>query len=187
MPTVFHVSPSGSDRADGSSERPLRTIGRAAALAQPSDTVLVHTGEYREWVRPPRGGLSDARRITYAAAPGERVVVKGSERVLGWTPYEGTVWTVAVANTVFGDFNPFAETVGGDWIVYPPESPRRHLGDVYLNGRSFYEAAGVEEVIGARVRTDVVDDWTGATVGVHDPDQTRYAWYAEVGDEATTI
>src|SRR5581483_10186307 len=55
-----------------------------AAHDQPGDTVLVHAGEYREWVQPRRGGLSATRRITYQAAPGEHVVVKGSERVTGW-------------------------------------------------------------------------------------------------------
>jgi len=188
MPTVFHVSPSGSDRADGSSEYPLRTIGRAASLAQPSDTVLVHAGEYREWVRPPRGGLSDTRRITYQAAPGERVVVKGSERVVGWTPHSGTVWAVTLPHSLFGDFNPFVELVDGDWIVYPsPDAPRRHLGDVYLNGRSFYEADDLAGVLDPALRTEVLDHWTGVTIGVHDPDQTRYVWYAEVGEDATTI
>ena len=39
--------------------RPFRTINQAAAVAQPGDTVVVHAGEYREWVRPRRGGLSD--------------------------------------------------------------------------------------------------------------------------------
>ena len=75
--TTLHVTTDGADTADGSAGRPFRTINRAAELAQPGDTVLVHAGEYREWVRPRRGGLSAARRITYQAAPGEHVVIKG--------------------------------------------------------------------------------------------------------------
>ncbi len=90
--TVHHVATTGSDTADGSARSPLRTITRAAVLAQPGDTVRVHEGEYREWVVPARGGLSDQRRITYEAAPDERVVIKGSERVSDWVPQEGTVW-----------------------------------------------------------------------------------------------
>jgi len=81
MTSVLHVAVDGTDDADGSAERPLRTINRAAAIAQPGDTVLVHAGEYREWVKPRRGGLSDTRRITYEAAAGEHVVIKGSERI----------------------------------------------------------------------------------------------------------
>jgi hypothetical protein len=100
----------------------------------------VHAGEYREWVVPRRGGLSDRRRITYQAAPGEHVVIKGSEQVTGWDRVSGNVWTVAVPNSLFGSFNPFAEEIDGDWIVYPEKSgSNKHLGDVYLNGTSFYE------------------------------------------------
>src|SRR5919112_2070079 len=106
MPAELHVATTGSDSAEGSDDQPLRTIGRAAAIARPGDTVVVHGGEYREWVQPQRGGLSDRRRITYTAAPGERVVIKGSEPVTGWERVAGDVWTVAVPNTLFGRFNP---------------------------------------------------------------------------------
>ncbi|MFZ0531485.1 MAG: right-handed parallel beta-helix repeat-containing protein, partial [Propionicimonas sp.] len=189
MPTTFHVAITGSDRADGSPEDPFRTISKAAATAQAGDTVLVHAGEYREWVKPARGGLSDTRRITYAAAPGEHVVIKGSEQITGWEQLDGAVWRVRIPAATFGGFNPYAETVDGDWVVYPtPQSPRKHLGEVYLNGRSFYEVHTVEDVAAQRTpRTELVDDWTRATVAVADPDQTTYVWYAEVDDEGTTI
>jgi hypothetical protein len=150
--------------------------------------VTVHAGEYREWVRPRRGGLSDARRITYRAAPGEHVVVKGSERVTGWTHVGGGVWEVAVPNALFGGFNPFAHEVWGDWVVRPGRGePARHLGDVYLDGRSLYEVATPDEVADPQRRTDVVDDWTGTTVPVPDPDATRRVWHAHVGPDVTTI
>src|SRR3954470_21150389 len=109
MASVFHVATTGSDSSDGSPDRPLRTINRAAELAEAGDTVVVHEGVYREWVRPRRGGLSDQRRITYEAAAGEHVVLKGSEQVGGWEPVEAAVWMVSVPNSLFGSFNPFAE------------------------------------------------------------------------------
>jgi len=71
MASVIHVATTGSDAADGSASSPFRTINHAAGHALPGDTVVVHEGVYREWVCPPRGGLSDVRRITYQAAPGE--------------------------------------------------------------------------------------------------------------------
>src|SRR3954451_16717408 len=124
--TELHVATTGSDTADGSEASPFRTIHRAAAVAQPGDTVVVHGGEYREWVVPRHGGLSDRRRITYEAAAGEHVVIKGSERLTGWEPDGGTVWRAAVPNSVFGGFNPFAEEIEGDWIVYAEKtSPRK--------------------------------------------------------------
>ncbi|MCZ7430003.1 right-handed parallel beta-helix repeat-containing protein [Micromonospora sp. WMMA1949] len=185
MASVFHVATSGSDRADGCAERPFRTINRAARVAQPGDTVVVHAGEYREWVKPRHGGLSDSRRITYEAAPGEHVVIKGSERVTGWEPLDGTVWRAVVDNALFGSFNPFAEEVTGDWIVYRPGAPRRHLGEVYLNGLSFFEVGSRAEVDDPPRRTEVVDDWTRVTQPIGDPDQTRLVWYAEVGERTT--
>jgi len=186
--TTFHVATTGSDEATGSAENPLRTINRAAALARAGDVVVVHEGEYREWVRPRRGGLSDRQRIVYQAADGEHVVVKGSERISSWTHDHGTVWRAVVPNAVFGDFNPYAETVYGDWLARPAKgSPPRHLGEVYLNGRSFYEVDSREQVTDPPVRTTVTDDWTGLPDPVREPEQTRCVWHAEVDRETTTI
>jgi hypothetical protein len=188
MPNVLHVATTGSNSAEGSSDRPLRTISRAADLARAGDTVVVHEGVYREWVQPRRGGLSDRRRITYEAASGEHVVIKGSEQVTGWQPVGGSVWTVTVPNRIFGAFNPFAEEIDGDWIVYPEKhSSKKHLGDVYLNGMSFYEVASRAELADPPLRTEVLDDWTGLPDRIRNPEQTQYCWYAEVGDESTTI
>ena len=77
----FHVATNGSDANFGAKKSPLRTIQRAAELAQPGDVITVHAGIYRERVNPPRGGISDEKRITYQAAPGEKVVITGSEVV----------------------------------------------------------------------------------------------------------
>jgi hypothetical protein len=188
MTRVLHVATGGADTADGSEDRPYRTINRAAELARPGDTVLVHGGEYREWVVPRRGGLGEQRRITYQAAPGERVVIKGSERLTGWEPAEGGAWKAVVPNSLFGEFNPYAEEIEGDWIVYAErDTPRKHLGDVYLNGRSFYEVVSLDEVADPPRRTEVLDHWTQTVDRVRDPDQTRHVWYAEVDADHTTI
>ncbi|MFT4166965.1 MAG: right-handed parallel beta-helix repeat-containing protein [Microlunatus sp.] len=185
---VLHVALTGADHQDGSVDRPLRTINRAAALAQPGDTVVVHAGEYREWVQPQRGGLSNLRRITYTAAPGEHVVIKGSERITGWTRIEGAVWQVDVPNALFGDFNPYATEIDGDWIVYADlATPKKHLGDVYLNGVSFFEVATVDQVADPPRRTEVVDDWTAVVDPIEEPERTQRVWHTEVGADVTTI
>ncbi|MBW6438591.1 right-handed parallel beta-helix repeat-containing protein [Actinoplanes hulinensis] len=185
--TSLHVATTGSDDGDGSEGRPFRTINRAADLARPGDTVIVHAGEYREWVTPRRGGLSDNRRITYQAADGEHVVIKGSERITGWENDGGTVWRASVPNTLFGDFNPYAEELAGDWVVHDGKEPRKHLGDVYLNGLGFYEAGSRAEVSNPEKRFEMIDNWTGVTDRVRNPEQTLLVWHAEVGAEATTI
>ena len=185
--TTLHVATDGDDSKDGSASSPLRTISRAADLARPGDTVLVHGGEYREWVQPRRGGLSATRRITYQAAPGEHVVVKGSERVTGWEQEAGNVWRASVPNSLFGDWNPFAQEVAGDWLVEPQPPRAGHLGEIYLNGLSFYEVGTRDEVTDPPLRTEVLDHWTRTTDRVRNPAQTRLVWYAEVGADTTTV
>jgi hypothetical protein len=188
MPAELHVSVTGSDGADGSEQHPFASVNHAAQVAQPGDTVVVHEGVYREWVSPAYSGLSDQRRITYTAAAGEHVAIKGSEEVTGWQHVDGSVWTVDVPNSLFGAFNPFAEEVDGDWIVYAdPTTPKKHLGDVYLNGTSFYEVTSRDAVDAPALRTEVVDDWTSTTDRVRNPAQTQLVWFAEVGTDATTI
>ncbi|WP_226997123.1 right-handed parallel beta-helix repeat-containing protein [Tessaracoccus aquimaris] len=186
--TTFHVAVDGSDLAPGTAERPFRTISRGARAAMPGDTVRVHGGEYREWVVPRRGGIGERRRIVYEAAPGEHVVIKGSEPITGWQPEQGSTWRVEVPNTLFGDVNPYAETINGDWVS--PETndgPPRHLGEVYLDGMSFFEAGSVEELADPPLRTTVTDHWTGLEDRVREPEQTRHLWFAEVGEESTVI
>jgi hypothetical protein len=186
--TEYHVAKTGSDQASGLTGDPFRTIDRAARAAQAGDEVVVHAGVYREWVDPRNAGLSDRRRIVFRAADGEHVVVKGSEVVTGWVRQSDAVWRVDLPNAMFGDFNPYALAVDGDWLVKQSnQAPVKHLGDVYLNGVSFYEVAAPEELVAPPRRTEVRDDWTGLIDPVRDPDQTQRVWRAEVGPDRTTI
>lgn len=184
MGVVYHVAKTGSDTGQGTKQDPFLTINKAASVAMPGDTIIVHEGEYREWVKPKHGGLSDRRRITYQAAEGEKVVIKGSERIQDWENVEGTIWKVVLPNEFFGDYNPYKEKLFGDWVVY---NPGRHLGDVYLNGMSFYEAEEYDQLKNPEVRTETLDHWTNTTVKVVNPEQTKYLWYADVDEKNTTI
>lgn len=79
---VYHVAqehPKASDDNPGSEAKPFKTISRAAEVLEPGGKVIVHEGVYRECVRPARGGTSPRQMITYEAAKGEKVVIKGSE------------------------------------------------------------------------------------------------------------
>ncbi|MFP4500815.1 MAG: carbohydrate-binding protein [Candidatus Hydrogenedentota bacterium] len=143
--TVYHVAVAGGDTNPGSAAEPLRTISAAAARAQPGDVITVHTGVYRERITPPRGGTADDNRIVYQAAPGEQVVIKGSEVVTGWEHVENDTWKATVPNTLFGDYNPYADLIAGDW--FNPKDRPHHTGAVYLDGRQLTEAAKREEVM----------------------------------------
>jgi alpha-L-arabinofuranosidase len=136
----YHVAVTGDDGNPGTKARPFRTISAAASVAQPGDTVTVHEGTYRERVSPPRGGLSDSKRITYQAAPGERVIITGSEPVKGWEKVSADTWKVVIPNTFFGGFNPYADLIHGDW--FDGRGRQHHTGCVYLDGEWLTEAAG---------------------------------------------
>lgn len=184
MTVNYHVAKNGSDTGQGTKQDPFLTINKAAEVAVAGDTVTVHEGVYREQVNPQNPGLSEWRRITYQAAKGEKVVIKGSEQIQNWEQEEGSVWKVVIPNDFFGEFNPYKEKIFGDWIEY---NPNRHLGEVYLNGKSFYEVETLDEVHKGEEVTEMVDHWTRKEVPSHDPEQTKYVWYTEVDEEQTTI
>ena len=141
----FHVAPDGQDSQPGTPAAPLKTIQRAAELAQPGDVVTVHAGVYRERINPPRGGESDAKRIVYQAAPGEQVEIKGSEVVKNWSRVQGDVWKAVLPNSFFGGFNPYRDLIHGDW--FNPKGREHHTGAVYLNGDWLTEAAKQDDVM----------------------------------------
>ncbi|MDR1594221.1 MAG: DUF1565 domain-containing protein [Prevotellaceae bacterium] len=133
----YHVSIKGSDENTGTELSPFRTIGRASEVAYAGDVITVHAGTYREWINPPRGGTGDKNRIVYRAAAGERVEIKGSEVIDKWTKVSGSVWTASVINSIFGDYNPYADHIYGDWFY--GRGRIHHTGEVFLNNKSLYE------------------------------------------------
>lgn len=143
----YHVAVNGSNANNGSKTHPFKTIGAAADVAMPGDVITVHAGIYREWVNPPRGGESDAKRITYRAAKGEKVIITGSEPVSGWTKVSGDTWRVVIPNSFFGDgkFNPFSDEIAGDW--FEAKGRQHHTGCVYLNGDWLWEAGNINDVL----------------------------------------
>ncbi|NQU22900.1 MAG: DUF1565 domain-containing protein, partial [Candidatus Nealsonbacteria bacterium] len=161
LPREIHVATTGNDSGSGSQADPCLTITRAASVAQPGDVVIVHGGTYREWVKPPRGGTGDDKRITYRTAPGEIVFVKGSERITSWTREKGGVWKAELPNSMFGQYNPYALKLSGGWLNY---GGWHHRGDVYLNGEAFYEKETAAEV-----------------------DEAPQSWHCQANDEVTTI
>ena len=141
----YHVAKTGNDKNPGSIEAPFLTIQAAANIAQPGDVITVHEGVYREWVKPPRGGDSESKRIVYQAAEGEKAEIKGSEIVKGWKKITENVWSVSIPNTFFGDYNPYTDKIHGDWFT--DLGRVHHTGDVYLNGNSLWESALMETVL----------------------------------------
>ena len=122
----IHVSanhPNASDDNDGSAENPLLSINAAAAIATPGTCVLIHGGEYRECVRPAKGGDGPDRMIAYEAFGDGEVVIKASEivegfeRSTGWRKSPGfdkfenedslKIWQIKLDPDMFRGYNPF--------------------------------------------------------------------------------
>lgn len=141
----FYVSVTGADDQPGTSSQPLRTIQRAATLAQPGDNITVRAGVYRERINPSRGGTSDACRIVFQAAPGERVEITGAERATNWGRIQPDVWQTILPNAFFGGFNPYSDLIHGDW--FNDQGRHHHTGAVYFNGNWLAEAAARADLL----------------------------------------
>jgi hypothetical protein len=170
----YHVSVKGSDKNDGSVSNPFRTINFAAQLAVPGDVITVHEGTYREWINPARGGESDAKRIVYQAAAGEKVEIKGSEFIKGWVDEKDGVWKVTIPNAFFGDYNPYKDSVYGDW--FSSYGRIHHTGEVFLNGKSLYEKEKIDKVL-----DPIPND------KIRDPEGSTFTWFCESNEKNTTI
>lgn len=175
---VNNRSPQAGNGNPGTEQRPLLTIQAAAELAQPGDTILVKAGIYREAVRPPRGG-TEGLPITYKAAPGEEVSIRGSEPVTNWVAQGAGVWKAELPDSFFKGFNPFTVHVSGAWLGRPkpmktvlvqgrnPAEDKylpHHLGDVYFNNEAYFEKFSLQEV-----------------------QRTEQSWYCETADGKTTL
>lgn len=95
-PLTFHLSPDGSDTADGDAQHPFRTFGRLQeAIRANSDThdIVVELGDHVYQLDAPlMMGTADGGRnghsVTWTAAPGARPVLSGGMPVTGWTVYD---------------------------------------------------------------------------------------------------
>jgi hypothetical protein len=170
----IHVSVSAKEKPDGSITRPYKTISEALIYAYPGDTITVHSGTYREWINPVRGGESDSRRIVYRAAPGEIVEIKGSEIIKGWKKEKAGIWKVVIPNTVFGNYNPYRDSIFGDW--FDGMGRMHHTGEVFLNGKSLYERESLEKV-----------NNSSPLPNTRDPEGSTYTWYCQSNENTTII
>ncbi len=125
---VDQQHPKSSDVNPGTVELPFKTINKAANLLKPGERVIVKEGVYREWVIPQRGGESPEKMISYEAAPGEKVIIKGSEVIdhLLWRKNKSkplgplkrflqmevdttiSIWSAKLPRSFFNGYNPFA-------------------------------------------------------------------------------
>ncbi len=152
---VDNGSAKASDSNPGTAELPFLTINKAARVLQPGERVVIMTGVYRELVDPARGGTSADRMISYEAAPGAKVVVKGSRLVkTGWQPSTDymldlsaedrarvKIYSRRIDDLDLRGYNPFGmpSIMQNRTYLFPkPEELWRHLvkrGMVFADGR----------------------------------------------------
>jgi len=152
---VDNTAPAADDNGPGDKARPFRTISKAAQVLQPGERVVIAAGTYRECVRPARGGTSPSQMISYEAAPGAKVYIKGSEILKdGWqqesvseniraAPGTGiTAWRHDLTNALFPDaYNPFAlPSIMASWGWLDPTTTDmgpylRRRGLVFVDGK----------------------------------------------------
>jgi hypothetical protein len=106
-PADFVVSPSGNDADPGTLEKPFASLTRAqgavrqrlAGGLQAPVTVLIRQGTYvlsEPLMFGPEDGGTPQHAVTYAAYPGEAVVLSGGREIRGWQRGPGDLWTTTV-------------------------------------------------------------------------------------------
>lgn len=134
-----------SDRNAGTAARPWKTIRRAAGASElrPGDTVLIRSGVYREAVNISVSG-TPGKPLTFAAAPGATVVIKGSQIITGdWSQ-------------VLGDSHvkePYPDAFHNVWKIHLDDSyfqglptDGRYLSGLFLSDKISLQKIGTDEI-----------------------------------------
>jgi hypothetical protein len=164
---VNNRHPRAADANPGTEDLPFLTINRAAQVLQPGERVVIATGVYRERVDPARGGTGPDKIISYEAAPGADVVVKGSREVrAGWEPSTGfkldvpasagaavKIYQRRLDDLDFRGYNPFGMASIMQNRVYlkpKPEELFRHLarrGMVFVDGHRLKQVELYQDLV----------------------------------------
>ncbi len=109
----FYVAPHGNDSNPGTAKKPLATLAKARDLVRQKVAarlacnilVLIRGGTYQQATTlafGPQDSGTEKYSITYAAYPGEKVVLSGGRRISGWKQGEGKVWTAELPEVKAG-------------------------------------------------------------------------------------
>ncbi|MEM1136949.1 MAG: right-handed parallel beta-helix repeat-containing protein [Bacteroidota bacterium] len=145
---VAKKHPNASDKNAGTHQFPFHTINKAALVAGPGDTVVVHAGTYRERIAPAKGGEAE-KPVIYRVANREEVIVKGSDvwnpswRKVGDHIYFGAfdegIFTTELDESYGFEaeklyFNPYQEI-----LRKSPSGLKLSLGQLFIEGKKMLE------------------------------------------------
>ncbi|MBN1558165.1 MAG: right-handed parallel beta-helix repeat-containing protein [Lentisphaerae bacterium] len=157
---TLHVDrnhPAAANANPGTEQEPLLTIQRAADLAQPGDTIRIHTGVYRETVQPPRGGAA-GQPIVYQGDPEGGTVIRGS---VAWPAQWSTSdahagYTAPIDFLLDADYNPYALALNvcnnyRALPVRPVTSDTQTVvattGQLFVNAEPYRQVAAVSDLV----------------------------------------
>ncbi|MBI4977688.1 MAG: right-handed parallel beta-helix repeat-containing protein [Spirochaetes bacterium] len=161
----YHVATNGSDGNNGTRDKPLLTIQKAADLMKAGDRCIVRAGTYRETVTIRTSG-ADENLITFTTDGGNVVITGLDEVTSGWTAKESGVYQTDVDG-------PVTQVFSGTTMLYLARCPNAPLND--LMNRS-WATAGQGTDYDILVDTNLPPgNWDGATVFIW----PGHRWYSK--------
>ncbi|PQV51529.1 parallel beta helix pectate lyase-like protein [Jejuia pallidilutea] len=167
---IYYVdtnNPKASDDSPGTFELPFKTIGKAAEVVKPKQKVIVKEGIYREKVTPRFGGESDEAMISYEAAPNEKVIITGAEKLItNWSQpdidlfkksliksetLKKRVWSAKIPFSYFEKGNPFARINLTSWMFSHLAKSQRNAFNLDGMGQYFALKRGLMFIEGNRI------------------------------------
>ena len=127
-PADLHVAAGGKDSNPGTAEAPFATLAKARAAVR----AKIKEGLTKDLVVEIRGGTypvtetqtfgpedsgTDKFSITYAAAPGEKVILNGGRKIAGWKKGANEIWTAEVPEVKDGKWYPRQLFVNGQRAI----------------------------------------------------------------------
>ncbi len=165
---TIYVDAKTSRIGNGTKEYPFKKISEAAKVAAAGDEVIVAPGTYREYVDPKNAGTEE-KQIVYRSEKLRQAVITGAEPVKNWEQVEGDVYLARIPNGIFGNYNPYATLVSGDWFIAYYVA---HTGEVFLNDKSLYEVTSLDDVKNPKIQ---IKSW--------DKEFSKHCWYTEQDEE----
>jgi len=193
----FHISPSGNDANPGTKDQPFATPARAVAAVRTlvagglnrDVRVVLRGGTYAleaPLVLTPADSGSADYAITYAAAPGETVVISGGRPITGWKPGGESNWTVELPGVKSGQWF-FRQLVVNDQRAvrarWPDEDGVLRIATVGSEVKSFtFDRTLPPENLGDQDAEFVVyQNWSVSRALVTNSDERQLATATAVG------
>ena len=152
----IYVAPTGNDANSGTDRKPLLTIQAAVNQMVAGDVCLIRAGTYREAVKIQKSG-SLGRPLRLQAAPGEKVVLDGTETVTGkWEKCKSDIYKIKAPKGV-------QQLFVGDQMMTEARWPNMRFDQRFE--RNCWAKTELGSTHGKLVSREIADsgiDWTGA-------------------------